>query len=381
MTHFQFRAGLCTIAALALSLGGCNQDKAAKSTASTSLAVEEEEEFPVEGYPAEVVDALERRTADILATSQALLSPEDVPEFESVISIARLWQPGTRITVAFQGGSSQLRGQIVEAVRPWTSAANLVLDFGAGAGSYREWTSRDRRYAAQIRISFNRGGYWSFIGLDAVDSSVAKPNMPSMNFGGFDRRLPADWRAIVLHEFGHALGFAHEHQSPRGECEREFRWEDDPGYQPKTGSIGQFVIDDQGRRPGIYRVLGGPPNNWGRDKVNHNLRKLPYSTDLVSSAFDRMSIMKYYFPPWMFRSGGGSACFSLQNAVLSTQDSVAAADNYPRLGPEIQAALVERGQWLQQALRDLEWTRAQRNRLKNALEETASERESVVSEP
>ena len=36
-----------------------------------------------------------------------------------------------------------------------------------------------------------------------------------MNYGWFDSETTDDeYRRVVLHEFGHALGLAHEHQSP-----------------------------------------------------------------------------------------------------------------------------------------------------------------------
>src|SRR5690349_10941147 len=105
-----------------------------------------------------------------------------------------------------------------------------------------------------------------------------------MNFEGFDVQLPQDWRGVVLHEFGHALGLEHEHQHPVQPC--DFRWEDDPGYTPTTDRFGQFTPDEAGRKPGIYTLLGGPPNRWSREMVDFNLRKLPDSSAFRTSAFD-----------------------------------------------------------------------------------------------
>jgi hypothetical protein len=87
------------------------------------------------------------------------------------------------------------------------------------------WSTSDQNYAADIRIGFiNQGDYagnWSAVGTDSRDSTVegGAPNQGSMNFGGFDQQLPVDWAGTVLHEFGHALGFEHEHQSPSGGCD------------------------------------------------------------------------------------------------------------------------------------------------------------------
>ena len=48
------------------------------------------------------------------------------------------------------------------------------------------------------------GGSWSYIGTDALH--IPKESK-TMNLGFIDR-------STVMHEFGHALGLIHEHQSP-----------------------------------------------------------------------------------------------------------------------------------------------------------------------
>jgi len=48
------------------------------------------------------------------------------------------------------------------------------------------------------------GGSWSYIGTDATKLPLESF---TMNLGSVDR-------PTVLHEFGHALGLIHEHQSP-----------------------------------------------------------------------------------------------------------------------------------------------------------------------
>jgi hypothetical protein len=250
---------------------------------------------------------------------------------EYVIRRSRIWPCGSTVTVAFKGGSQTLRGRIADATKDWTDKGNVKLDFGSAANGYRSWRTIDGSYAADIRISFDHpeGGYWSLVGKDSVDPQIVRPGEASMNFGGFHVRLPIDWRATVLHEFGHALAFEHEHQFPDGGC--DFRWEDDPGYVPTTTPDGVFTPDVQGRRPGLYTYLGGEPNNWPRAIVDHNLQKLPNTRAYRrSAALDKDSIMKYFFEDFFFVQGTGSRCYSPRdNAVLSALDAQGVKWAYP----------------------------------------------------
>jgi hypothetical protein len=290
---------------------------------------------PLEGYPQSVIQALDRRQKSLS------VPPARFTHIQAVISVAKKWDPGHTITVAFQGGSPTLRQQIIGAVKSWSDAANVVFDFGpnSSAGVFREWSTADTSYVADIRIGFVSGGYWSEIAKDSIDPSIAKPGEESMNFEGFTDNLSLDQQATVLHEFGHALGFEHEHQNPQEPCDTDFRWNDDPGYVPTPDTFGQLVPDASRRRPGIYTVLEGPLNNWSKDQIDFNLRRLPNTSDYRLSAFDVKSIMKYYFDDWMFVNGIHDRCYSAANNVLSAEDKQAVLDTYPRSGPLMQAAI------------------------------------------
>ena len=66
----------------------------------------------------------------------------------------------------------------------------------------------------RIRISFAPGGSSSYIGLDAF---VVPKDRPTMKLGWLKPATPdEEYDRVVLHEFGHALGAIHEHQSPHG---------------------------------------------------------------------------------------------------------------------------------------------------------------------
>ncbi len=253
----------------------------------------EQDALVLDPLPEAIQAALENHNR-LLANTQ-----EDPDVLQSVVETLLRWDAGDVITVAFRGGTADLHRKIAQAASEWTKHANLRFDFGEQAGAFRKWSPSDTQYAADIRIGFDtvfQPGYWSVVGRNSVQPAVVGPGAASMNFGGFDTRLPAEFAATVMHEFGHAIGFQHEHAHPTGGCDNEFRWNDDPGYRRTVDANGQFIPDAAGRRPGIYTVLAGPPNRWSKAKVDHNLKQLPNSSAFQLGPFDRQSIMKYLVP-------------------------------------------------------------------------------------
>jgi hypothetical protein len=239
------------------------------------------------------------------------------------------WATGSRISVAFASGSTGVHEAIEAAASTWSKYANLTFDFrDPRTGKFRRWTRNDHSYAADIRIAFKANdGFWSAVGAESTDCKIFLPNEPSMNYDGFSRELPDDWKGYVLHEFGHAIGLQHEHQHPAQPC--DWRWEDDEGYKIKrTG--GEAVPDRKGRRPGLYTVFGGPPNNWSRSDVDDNLKELGDSAAYDFGSFDKESIMKYFFDDWLFVAGKKSHCYRPHDATrLSPEDKLRIAAFYP----------------------------------------------------
>ena len=74
-------------------------------------------------------------------------------------------------------------------------------------------------------------------------------------------------RRVVLHEFGHAIGLIHEHQNP--------------------GSVVPW------NKPNVYRDLGGPPNNWDKATIDHNMFEAYSKSETNFTAVDPKSIMMY----------------------------------------------------------------------------------------
>ena len=198
----------------------------------------------------------------------------------AVFLFRKMWITGSTLQVRFLSGNSAQKAIAREQAGWWMEHANINFEFN---------DSPD----AEIRIAFNAGdGAWSYVGTDATN---IPQNQPTMNLGFLDGGTAA-------HEFGHAIGLAHEHQNPAGGIE----WNE------------QVVIRD----------LSGPPNNWNEAQIRHNVLN-KYSVDQIRGTdFDPDSIMLYFFPDSWVKSGKGTKA----NEVLSALDKafIASEDAYPK---------------------------------------------------
>lgn len=311
----------------------------------------------MEKYPDRIQAGLEEYRRELEATA-SVANPR-VPYYIIVPTLQR-WTPGSKVRVAFNGGNDALYTKIKSAALRWfkPNGANLDLVFEDAQGHFLHWTPNDRAYAAEIRVGFNsdqNGGYWSLVGTDSNTAAIqgGGPGQESLNLDSFDRALPADWQAIVTHEFGHALGFQHEHQSPAGGC--DFRFENDAGYVPTKDAQGWYTTDSAGRRPGLYTYLGGYANYWSKTTVDANLRTIPTTSAFLVGPFDKSSIMKYFFGAFMFIKGDQSPCYTdAENLVVSAQDFVGVAQAYPNDA----AAVAQQNSNLQDVLKQITTTQS-----------------------
>jgi hypothetical protein len=212
------------------------------------------------------------------------------------------WRPGETVKVCFRAGTQKARARVVKYASEWMNYANVVLDFG----------DKDNPRSCQgdnseaIKIDFVEqgaaAGYWSQIGTNSRKTSH------SMNLGEIGRdALPfpeTEARRLTMHEFGHALGMLHEHQSPTGGCGPEY---------------------DQEALLAYGALLG-----WSPEKSLSNFIPYSASPELNASEVDRKSIMHYSLPVWIFKAREKSPCFVQPNYEISEGDRVFMSRVYPK---------------------------------------------------
>ncbi len=206
----------------------------------------------------------------------------------AIAPIGKTWMNGSTLRVRFMGGTPAEQAVTREQAGWWMQVANIKFDFNNAPD-------------AEIRIAYDHNdGAWSYVGTDCRSIPL---NSPTMNLGFLDGGTAA-------HEFGHAIGLAHEHQNPAG----GIQWNE------------QVVI----------REMAKSPNFWDEQKTRHNILN-KYSVDQIKgTAFDPESIMLYFFPASWTLNGIGTK----ENDILSRMDKefIAGAKMYPKTGPVVSAA-------------------------------------------
>jgi hypothetical protein len=175
--------------------------------------------------------------------------------------VGKQWKKGQRLRVTFLDGSATQRKRVRQKAIEWLDYANLKFEFKQSS-------------QAEIRISFK---------ADTDDE---------------------EYRRVVVHEFGHAIGAVHEHQVPKG----GIKW----------------------NLPAVYNYFSGPPNNWSKEDIDFNVIQKYSLNQLNGTAFDKKSIMLYRFPPqFILAPKSLAAAGTNENTDLSTNDKKFVRKMYP----------------------------------------------------
>lgn len=221
-------------------------------------------------------------------------------DLEAVVQKALRWDKSV-LTVCFQDGLEATRQRVAEVANEWVTGTSIRFDFGATNAT----RSCVLAVPSDIRVSLTGTGNWSYVGKHAMGIAAEKAtlNLSGMNHGN---ALTEYDRFLVLHEFGHALGFEHEHQSPEAGCSAEFDW------------------------VALPQVLGSTET-----EVRQNMMRFDESarkSGLVTSEFDVRSVMLYSLPVTAFLNPVTAKCYVAQaNSVLSPLDRAGVRYLYPVL--------------------------------------------------
>lgn len=208
----------------------------------------------------------------------------------AIAPIGKTWMNGSKLRARFIGGTPAQQDKARTQAGWWSAVANISFEFGTAPN-------------AELRIAFDSNdGAWSYIGTDCRDIPL---NEATMNLGFLDGGTAA-------HEFGHAIGLAHEHQSP--------------------------AVGIQWKEDVVIREMASSPNFWDEATTRHNILRKYRADQIKGTAFDPKSIMLYFFPAAWTVNGIGTEA----NEILSQLDKqfIAGTKMYPRAGPTVSTAIV-----------------------------------------
>lgn len=199
---------------------------------------------------------------------------------------SKYWGPnGAKLSVYFMDNpAAELKRKILAYANKWATRCNISFHEGG--------TDSD------VRLSRGAGGYWSYLGPDIRHIQA---NSPTMNLQGFSLQTPdAEFDRVVCHEFGHTMGFPHEHM--------------------RSQIVARI---DPAKAINYFKRTQG----WSaRDVQQQVLTAVPESAIRATPEADEKSIMAYWLPAEIMRDGkavpGG--------LVIDEQDFALAEKLYPK---------------------------------------------------
>ena len=196
-----------------------------------------------------------------------------------------LWDVGQQIQVRFMNGTPDQQAQVLNLAKEWEKYANIKF-----VQVYAE--------PCNIRVEFGpEEENYSLLGSDANQGDPTEHTM-HLEFALFSD--PLRLKRTAVHEFGHSLGFMHEHSSPIS----GINWNKDTMYKQ-------------------YAKYG-----WDKDMVDAQVFKVYDERYTNGTKYDAKSIMHYPIPGWQTQNG-----FSVGwNLDISEGDKQLAGLMYPFTG-------------------------------------------------
>jgi hypothetical protein len=198
---------------------------------------------------------------------------------------AAIWSDRSTVDVSFLDGTALQRRRVEQFASIWSTVCAMKFTFRGGA-------------PGAIRISFAHG----LIGFSAIgnEALTIQPPQPTMNLSQMTDTLSDDKaRGLVLHEFGHALGLLHEHQSPAS----GITW----------------------NRAAAYDFFGANPYFLSPSVVDRQILNKYQENATQYTHFDRSSIMIYPIPAFLTKNGYEVP----MNSALSLTDRSFISKLYP----------------------------------------------------
>jgi hypothetical protein len=206
-----------------------------------------------------------------------------------ILDFSNKWPLGNVLRVKFFNGNEQLQNKVFDVAQIWQQYANIKFE---KVGVQDE---------AEIRVKFGGEENISKIGSDCLGGDTSLPTMTFLGLGSGSSN--EDIHKYALHEFGHSIGFIHEHINP------------------------------------VFNI------NWNKEKVIEYYKQFNFSehdcelnvfrkcvpSSVLYSEFDPKSIMTYPIPAELNDEGIQTD----MNSELSDIDKKMAAIYYPKSEAEI----------------------------------------------